>query len=530
MTTDKRRADALTAMADDMRAEQTYLGSCREACDNSGRIRWDRLQRVIDHLTASPVEQHEAAPADDARECLMDVVSHHGDFEKACRALKDAASDDGNGSDASYWLHQIDVLGRMKAQAERALAAPSAPLEGTGNGADDLCRLRNGLENCIENARLRNDAYDVGYMTEMLSTLNGIIARAPRTEVAGAVATKPIAWVRYRSDGGFEGPIMDTDERMCDTRRESGAWTPLYDRPALSAIPAGWMLVPKHRGTKPLAELIIAASLACVENRLMDDDDRREFAQYADQVQHAPQPPSADAAAAPGSAIRERIARALHYPACWDTAAYPTLESAAWEAIAAAKIGCSACEAAPADERDVIEPLTEPVSIAKAMLGGMRARVGGNGESTTAFLVNIQIASWGYPTEWVKGCVFGFNRAAKWMQSALLEYQSAQAASQPAAEAGQEAVAYVCSSSNDFAPIVRDKDSAQRLSDAHGDGKIVPLYTAPPAQVATRQGADDAIDYAIQVLRQVEAGDGTFVGQCADAIAGLEDLLEGAKR
>ncbi|MBR8426200.1 hypothetical protein [Burkholderia cenocepacia] len=60
--TDKSPADALTAMADDMRAEQTYLGSCRESCDNSGRIRWDRLQRVIDHLAASPVEQPAAAP------------------------------------------------------------------------------------------------------------------------------------------------------------------------------------------------------------------------------------------------------------------------------------------------------------------------------------------------------------------------------------------------------------------------------------------------------------------------------------
>jgi hypothetical protein len=41
---------------------------------------------------------------------------------------------------------------------------------------------------------------------------------------------------------------------------------------------------------------------------------------------------------------RERIARALHYPACWDTAAYPTLDSAALEAIACAKLGCSECE------------------------------------------------------------------------------------------------------------------------------------------------------------------------------------------
>jgi hypothetical protein len=48
---------------------------------------------------------------------------------------------------------------------------------------------------------------------------------------------------------------------------------------------------------------------------------------------------------------RERIARALHYPACWDTAAYPTLDSAALEAIACAKLGCSECEK-PSDASD----------------------------------------------------------------------------------------------------------------------------------------------------------------------------------
>jgi len=72
---------------------------------------------------------------------------------------------------------------------------------------------------------------------------------------------------------------------------------------------------------------------------------------------------SADAAAAPGSAIREQIARALHYPACWDTAAYPTLESAAWEAIASAKLGCSACDAAPADAQ-AVEAVVIPVGYA----------------------------------------------------------------------------------------------------------------------------------------------------------------------
>ncbi|MCS6498998.1 hypothetical protein NYD60_03115 [Burkholderia thailandensis] len=65
--------------------------------------------------------------------------------------------------------------------------------------------------------------------------------------------------------------------------------------PQPMTIPAGWMFVPKHRGTKPLAELIIAASLACVENRLLDDDDRHELAQFADQLQHTPQPAQADA-------------------------------------------------------------------------------------------------------------------------------------------------------------------------------------------------------------------------------------------
>jgi hypothetical protein len=57
----------------------------------------------------------------------------------------------------------------------------------------------------------------------------------------------------------------------------------------------------------------------------------------------APQPAQSANVAQGAEAVSERIARALHYPACWDTAAYPTLESAAWEAIACAKLGCSTC-------------------------------------------------------------------------------------------------------------------------------------------------------------------------------------------
>ncbi|MGM3410602.1 hypothetical protein [Ralstonia holmesii] len=43
-------------------------------------------------------------------------------------------------------------------------------------------------------------------------------------------AAKPVAWVRFTSDGGVEGPIMDGDRRIDDVRRKSGAWTPLFTR------------------------------------------------------------------------------------------------------------------------------------------------------------------------------------------------------------------------------------------------------------------------------------------------------------
>ena len=58
-----------------------------------------------------------------ARECLMDVVSHHGDFRTACDNDRQALEVDGDRDAASYWQHQINVLDRMRGQAEIALAA-----------------------------------------------------------------------------------------------------------------------------------------------------------------------------------------------------------------------------------------------------------------------------------------------------------------------------------------------------------------------------------------------------------------------
>jgi hypothetical protein len=52
------------------------------------------------------------------------------------------------------------------------------------------------------------------------------------TVEAGGEET-PVAWIRFRSDGGVEGPLMDS--QIEDVRKRSGAWTPLFTRPTKAA-------------------------------------------------------------------------------------------------------------------------------------------------------------------------------------------------------------------------------------------------------------------------------------------------------
>jgi hypothetical protein len=101
------------------------------------RVRYeaDRMRWMIGEIDKEPwildydADKHSgyAAPpaqtalSDDARECLMDVVSHHHDFRTACIEIK--AANETTRSDELYWQKQIDVLDRMKWQAERALKA-----------------------------------------------------------------------------------------------------------------------------------------------------------------------------------------------------------------------------------------------------------------------------------------------------------------------------------------------------------------------------------------------------------------------
>lgn len=86
-----------------------------------------QLAARVDDLERQVASAQPAPLPDDARECLLDVVSHHRDFVEACQRCADIEAANGDEEDVGYWAHQINVLNRMKEQAERALAAAPAP-------------------------------------------------------------------------------------------------------------------------------------------------------------------------------------------------------------------------------------------------------------------------------------------------------------------------------------------------------------------------------------------------------------------
>lgn len=77
------------------------------------------VDKFKEPAVAAKAVQQTTPLSDDARECLLDVVSHHRDFVQACCCTIRHAK----GDDVSYWEHQVNVLNRMKEQAQRALAA-----------------------------------------------------------------------------------------------------------------------------------------------------------------------------------------------------------------------------------------------------------------------------------------------------------------------------------------------------------------------------------------------------------------------
>jgi hypothetical protein len=59
----------------------------------------------------------------------------------------------------------------------------------------------------------------------------------PKPPTAALARRRPVAWIRFCSDGCYEGPIMDA--QIEDVRKQSGAWTPLYKHNDLRLVQVG---------------------------------------------------------------------------------------------------------------------------------------------------------------------------------------------------------------------------------------------------------------------------------------------------
>ncbi|ABO60546.1 hypothetical protein LA345_39235 (plasmid) [Burkholderia vietnamiensis] len=178
MTTDKSRADALTG--DKRQALGEALTEYFAELDrdigidtpdrilslidyHDERFIYDLIDRVIvPTIAASPVEQHEAAPAG------IEPPRHIID------AAMDVARDQyGHGVTRASIVAIWKALGRPWA----------APLEGTGNGADERAACEKAYQATASNRRTDELSFEAGWEC----AVEWAHARAPRTEVAGAV-------------------------------------------------------------------------------------------------------------------------------------------------------------------------------------------------------------------------------------------------------------------------------------------------------------------------------------------------------
>lgn len=112
--------------------------------------------------------------------------------------------------------------------------------------------------------------------------LESLLLQASRATLPQAGA-EPSFWVRWRSDGGYEGPIHnDAIERV---RKESGGWTPLYVQAAPSpASSQGWqtmesapvvgnflVYLPKERDGKRVLPMTRRKNLTTIGDRFEFD-------------------------------------------------------------------------------------------------------------------------------------------------------------------------------------------------------------------------------------------------------------------
>lgn len=184
----------------------------------------------------------------------------------------------------------LALLDRLE-RAESALAAPPVEQPAAAPADEraalpqipDLVKATAWLTMCLRTELSRLDDTTHKALDEVEAQLSCV-----RAITNGAIDYEAMVPARAAaSPAAEEDPYNTWWKETLKHGHANGPWSATNVN-RYRAIPDGWMLVPKHHGTKPLAELIIAASLACVENRLMEDDDRHELAQFADQLQSMP--------------------------------------------------------------------------------------------------------------------------------------------------------------------------------------------------------------------------------------------------
>jgi hypothetical protein len=88
---------------------------------------------------------------------------------------------------------------------------------------------------------------------------------ALRAKIERMERQEPVFWYRKRSDGAYEGPIHNGN--IEETRKQSGAWHPLYTLPGAQPapiIPEGWKPIPEKHPTFDLVDLRLAdGSVLC---------------------------------------------------------------------------------------------------------------------------------------------------------------------------------------------------------------------------------------------------------------------------
>lgn len=176
---------------------QVECASCRIATfwfEEAVAVRmWNR------RVAASPIEQPAAAPivsapASDARKCLMDVVSHHDSIVAGFAAQRLAAEEAQDSDAAAYWKHESDVAHRMKAQAERALAAMAQPAPAPAEERAAFVERVMGMFEAWPNGKPGptdepESHYRFGYNTALEDVLTALDVGSPTRRAASANET-----------------------------------------------------------------------------------------------------------------------------------------------------------------------------------------------------------------------------------------------------------------------------------------------------------------------------------------------------